>query len=132
MTTMPIPVRGREASPLEQVEHLARELENATGDLNAGIGIFESTLMEINPGVSWWINFDPSVNLGGWRFGWAKIKRCWGLLAQFQDQDAVRLVDAPREVRVAAVLRFEELATGMNERLKMMLTQVREAIKVLK
>lgn len=117
-------------------------LDRATDELNKCIEEFEQRLRDCNPGISAWVDFqvDPtgdeaeepprSCQLGFYRTQDGG-ERGWHLVVVIAEGAVLRLIRAPRSVRVAATTRFRDLVNQITKRGKEMLEDVEAATKRL-
>jgi hypothetical protein len=117
-------------------------LDRATDELNKCIEEFEQRLRDCNPGISAWVDFEVSpagdeaeepprsCQLGFYRTQDGG-ERGWHLVTIVAEGAVLRLIRAPRSVRVAATTRFRDLVNQITKRSKEMLEDVEAATQRL-
>lgn len=97
---------------------LANNRVNAAADAAGGkIAEAEALMTQAYVFVSAWISLSDDEAVREWAIGWHKFERGWGFAAQL-DEKIIRLVDTPREVRLAAVNRLEDVAKAVAVKLE--------------
>src|SRR5260221_7018123 len=120
------------AEPLAQLASVLKELQAASDTLNQQIMDFEKELVALKPGISVWTHtllVRPIENIGspvvgGSQFGFTRVGENWGLCVRrgsykpdagrwhlFEEHPCttLRLTDASREERIAAIKEFPML-----------------------
>lgn len=117
---------------LRRLQGVVDRLNAETETLNRTIEGFETTLAAMSPGITIWtsplIRFDPSTNQGSqlgfmrWRDGWHLAIRRGRFLSgpdkpdpMDDDLEYVRLLEASREERAAAVPLFPRLVADLTK-----------------